>query len=302
MNKEPTSRANRATLIDDAIHATSTLMRELGLEEFERGPVEAYVRGFTMLNDGFTLWPVIDGSHLVETVVLKNLYGLWAVAVDDALDCKGSLTELADSAITLMGPGKPRTTGGRILHRMMERAGRLGSDLLPLKVGMSEFITAFLYEHACAVNPSLAESERCYWHRTITWSIDPSLAIDVLASYDGALSQPQIRTTSRIYRELSRALRLSQDVGSLDRDRHQGALNTIDVWRLNGSTASDAQLAERARKQADRHLDRARQLALASRVPGVANVVEHVRRTTSVLFQHDLVGTAEAWRALVTAE
>ena len=275
-------------LIDDVAEATSVLAHELGVS-VQRGPVDSWTKLVSRSVHAETLWPVLPAERHAEVLIQKNLSVLWTIVVDDAIDRDGSVAELADSAMVLFGGADPRTPAGALLQELLRRASATSSDeATPLRVALGEILAGFHYEHACLLCPALAEPSAYLHHSAATYGLYAILAIDVVAAR-GNLSDAEVSTAVRTYRELSMAMRYASDVGGLERERREGALNLIEIWRRSDRSADDATLIARAERAARSHLLRARQIGFG--VPGVARVVDYIAELVPALLASDLFGT-----------
>jgi Terpene synthase family 2, C-terminal metal binding len=257
---------------------TRAVTGEIDLDAAMRGPLEWYVSTFSVLNHRLTPWPAIASDRRVTAGVMKNLFGIWALVCDDALDKHDSYRDVIASALALVDRDDERPTpAGRLLRELLARAGALG-DVTPLRVALAEYVTGQFYEHACRAHPWLVEAERFEHHRAVTMGYGPILAIDVLAAGD-ALTEIQRRALTPVYRELWTAWRYAYDLSSLERDRREGALNLVDV-RGSESTAEEL----------DRRVERAHRAARKVDVPGLADVLEFGTRLTAAWRASDLIG------------
>jgi terpene synthase-like protein len=274
--------------VEDAVVATRAITVRVGLHDLRRGPVDAHLRLFTELNRGLTLWPLIDDDRREPALVLKNLYALWFMAIDDCIDRDGSVRELDDSTVILLEPtDSPGTVCGALLREVMRLALRMNDDVTPLTVALSEVLTSLRYEHACRAHPYLAEAERFLTHSSTTFGLRTCLAIDVLAAGD-TLAETQVRTLGRVYDELSIALRCASELASIERDREDGTLNLIEIWRINGVSGGEDELRRRAEDLVRRHVARAQRLAAGVDVLGLADVVASAVRLASTLSEIDV--------------
>jgi Terpene synthase family 2, C-terminal metal binding len=286
-----TGRPDAKACIDEAVAQTEAICERHGLTYAKRGDPHRYLRVYTAINHGLTLWPFIVPERHVEVLLQKGLWTAWGLAIDDAVDKDASINELNDSLAALAGAPTQRTPEGAVLRKLLERAAASWGDATPLRVSLAEFMTAWLHDHACRTRPWLAETERVLRHRQVTFGLGPHLAIDAAAS-GGAYDDAQLRATGRVYRELGIAMRLASDLGDLDCNREEGAQNMIDVWRLNG-LGDDDELCARAAQLIRKHLANARELlGDGVAVPGIVDVIETADRFTTHLSRGAFVSGA----------
>jgi hypothetical protein len=264
-----------AASLDEVVAATARAVNSLAFQS-ARGPLHRLLPTFSAINYGLTLRPLVD-QRLQDNVVAKNVYVLWNITVDDAIDRQGSLRELDQSWRALLGEDAASSIGvaGGLLRRLLAQAGGFDGDSTPLIVALTEIMAAMRFEHACRDHPALAGAERLVRHSVTTLGLEVHLAIDLLAARP-VLDDARVRLTSRVYRELSAAMRYASDVGGLQRERDEGALNSLTAWHLDNPDADADALRRRGERRAQAHLSRARRIAASADVPGLADVIRTV--------------------------
>jgi hypothetical protein len=275
--------------VEEIAAATLATADRLGLA-LDRRPPRSALKALTAMHRALTLRAAIEPDRLADAVALKDLYTIWVFAVDDAIDHDGSLAELRDSVLVLVGAGSgPATPAGAILGELLRRARESG-DTVPLAAALSEVISGLHYEHARRGHPGLAEPGRYMRQNIAISSFEPFLAIDALHAAPGRLTDRSLVVASRTLHELSSAMRYALEVGGVERERRDRTATVIDLW-LDGEAEGDEQrLRDIAAERVRDHVARARSHSATADVPGLAEVVEAMDRLTAMCVADDVFG------------
>jgi hypothetical protein len=226
----------------------------------------------TSLARALTLWPWIPAADHESVVEDKVRYCVWNTEVDNAIDVHGSDRALTDSAMVLLDDGHvEQTPAAAMLRTLLQRRWSTAAGCLRMRVALSEVMAGFVYEYACRVSPTLVEPERYLRQSAITIGLGPHLAVD-LAAAGPNVAPAQVGVLDSVYWQLSLAARYGSDAAHVERERHEGSPNIVDVWRRMEPSVGERALRRRAKERSRAHVRRARELMRTHAVPGLAAV------------------------------
>lgn len=233
--------------VESIAEETLELVRANGIA-FRRGEPLDYFRRLARLGAALTL-PIVPPASLRRSVFLKVLYPLWNIVVDDEIDRDGTTRELNASVAFLIAAPAPASAAGAILARF--------ADLLPdgslsrssaVGFGVWEAVHGFAYEHFINKNPALATPFEYRRYSTMTASLKLFLDID-LGLADRVPGAPVRRRLRQAYDDLSCAIKLASDIGTLRREVHEE--NSMSLLRiLAGSGERQDPFTERQANEA----------------------------------------------------
>jgi len=219
---------------------SDALLRLNGIRFLRGEPFEYFYR-LARLNDAMTL-PIVAPSRRRDAVFLKILYAIWNITVDDELDRVGTSAGLDASLAFLMATPAERATleGGAcaVLRRIAEVAPCCClSRSEPVGFDLWEVAHGFCYEFLINRNPAQATHFEYRRYSAMTASIKIMLDFDCLCAAR-PLDVSEYRILRRAYDELSSAIKLASDVGTLRREVYEE--NNMSYLRILAEERTDS--------------------------------------------------------------
>lgn len=197
----------------------SSLIREGGIS-FQRGEPLAYVRKLARLNSALTL-PIVPSERHKSAVLAKVLYATWNIVVDDEMDRTKTTHGLDDAIAFLLGRRDTRSGPNALLWRLAELTpgGSIRREE-PLGIDLWEVVQGLNYEWFLNHSPEMGISTEYRRHSTMTASLKVLLDVDCLFSRS-VLEPSAYRALREAYDEMTCAVKLAGDVGTLHREVHE---------------------------------------------------------------------------------
>lgn len=285
MNIPGSTDAGASTLISEGDLETiareaAEVLREARVT-FHRGRPFDFALKLAHLNAALTS-PLVPARHVRVAISLKVLYVLWNVVVDDEIDRDNTTRGIDASIAFLLTEGAndevDHAGASRLLACMaalvpagrIRRSEALGFDLLEVIQGLN-------FERFVSSNVVLATEFEYRRYGTMTASLKVLLDIDCLF-VDPPLDGPSYAVLREVYDELTCAIKLASDIGTLRREVHEE--NSTNLLRILASSARQGsgesqgvdqtmaaamQYREQVAGEASAHVRRAR--TLLARVP-----------------------------------
>lgn len=232
--------------IESIAQQTADVVRAGGLS-FRRGDPLEHMRKLARLNAALTL-PLDHGSRARDAVLLKVLYTLWNYTIDDQVDHEHTTAGLDASTVFLLrgapDPGGSSDPACKILDMMstllpagaLSRAKPIGFDLCEVLHGLN---------HEWFINRNRSRSTVFEYRRYSTMSASLKVLLDIdWTLADRTPDDSTYRTLREAYDELTLAVKLASDIGTLRREVHdEDNLNMLLI--LAGSAAPHERTASR---------------------------------------------------------
>lgn len=222
-----------------------------------RGEPTAFFRRLARLDAALTL-PIVLPSRARDALLLKLLYSLWNIVVDDQIDRAGDASGIDASVAFLSGLAPEERTRRApawiLLRRMAELVpgGRI-SRLDALGFDLWEVVNGLCYEHFINESPSRATAAEYRRYSTMTASTKVLLDID-LAFAERPLEPLAYRTLREAYEEATCALKLASDVGTVQREiRDEDSMSLLRILAGPPHAAADGRPKEALIAEALRH-------------------------------------------------
>lgn len=257
--REPATHAEHAQMNESIAREAAALVEEASLP-FQRGEPLGFLRKMTQLGRALTL-PIVPVERARTAILLKVLYSLWNVLVDDEIDRQGTAAELDASMAYLSGRGEASSGASAVLERMarLVPAGRI-SRLDALGFDLWEVASGLGYELFINRNPGLATPFEYRRYSTVTASMKVDLDIDCLLAASPP-RQPVYRMLREAYDELGAAVKLAGDIGTARREVHDE--DNMSLLRILAGQADRGAAAEEVLAAALRHRGEVEALARA---------------------------------------
>ncbi len=215
----PPSPELDGTRIEAIAQEVASLLRA-GDVVFHRGDPLVYSRRLARLNTALTL-PIVPAERLHSAVLAKVLYAAWNLVVDDELD-RMRTTRSLDSAIVFLLDGRGAERGATTLLTRLAELTPGGSIRRqdPLGIDLWEVVQGLNFE--CFINHSPALGTPMEYRRYSTMTASLKVLLDVDCLFASEVPEPAVyRALREVYDELTCAVKLAGDVGTLRREVHE---------------------------------------------------------------------------------
>lgn len=199
---------------------------------FLRGEPRAYFGRIAKLASGLTL-SIVPPERARDTILLKALYTLWNIVVDDEIDRAGTTRELDASTVFLLTGSSSTAASDARASSILERMKQIlpGGSLdrsRPLGFDLWEIIHAFTYEHFTNKSPERATELEYQRYSTMSASLKVFLDIDLVSN--APLPAADYRGLRLAYDDLSCAIKLSSDIGTVRREiQQEDSMNLLRI-------------------------------------------------------------------------
>lgn len=218
--------------IDFCVNETLKILEKYNIS-FKRGNPEDYFNLISRVSYGLTL-PTVPERFINSAIILKNIYTLWNIWVDDEIDNGEGNSNLLLSIKTL-NERKYKVN----VDLMSELINPFQEEFLRIRASLdlAEIMNGFLYEYY--INETHLFSTYEYGElSTKTASINYYLDVDILFS-NSKSSWTKLPILREAYSIFGKSIKYASDIGSLEREvRNELNLNSVIIHALENSYIS----------------------------------------------------------------